>query len=262
MSVREERLTVFIHIPRTAGTTFTRLLKSAHPSDSVGFVGNVFKGGGGSDPRRVAWLRESAAEHTRGFAVLAGHLPFGVHAYLPRDARYITFLRDPVDRVLSHYHWMMRLHWLDPGVDGRSLGELLAEGVYLHDNLQTRMLSSDPEPFGDVTPEMLEQAKANLAEAFTAFGLVERLDESLALLQRRLGLPLLRDAPRLKPTRRPRGAEIPDKMVRTARRYNKFDLQLYGWACELFDLALAAGDGVEPDLPAQLERFNGRLVDR
>ena len=34
------------------------------------------------------------------------HVPYGLfRRYLPTRARYITVLRDPVDRVLSHYHF-------------------------------------------------------------------------------------------------------------------------------------------------------------
>ena len=43
------------------------------------------------------------------------------------------------------------------------------------------------EPFGEVTDEMLEQAKHNLRDDIVYFGLTERFDESLVLAKRRLG---------------------------------------------------------------------------
>ena len=49
------------------------------------------------------------------------------------------------------------------------------------------MLSGLTEPFGEVTDEMLEQAKHNLREELVFFGLTERFDESLVLAKRRLG---------------------------------------------------------------------------
>ena len=34
-----------------------------------------------------------------------GHVPYGLfRRHLPEDTRYMTFLREPVDRVLSHYY--------------------------------------------------------------------------------------------------------------------------------------------------------------
>ncbi len=124
----------------------------------------------------------------------------------------------------------------------------MLEAGYIHDNLQTRMLSGVPEPVGDVTDEMLEQAKESLREGFVFFGLSERFDESLVLARRRLGLDtiLSRSARKRRlshkasgriNTGRPRGDDVPEALVRSAERANRYDLDLYRHAVELFDSA-------------------------
>jgi hypothetical protein len=51
--------------------------------------------------RRGRWL----AWEQRGGRVTAGHVPYSVYRqYLPQGTRYVTFLRDPVDRVVSRYY--------------------------------------------------------------------------------------------------------------------------------------------------------------
>ncbi len=64
----------------------------------------MFHGAGGIDSGPVVKLRQSGPVVTRDIHLLGGHLPFGIYQYLPSDSRYITFLRDPVERTLSHYY--------------------------------------------------------------------------------------------------------------------------------------------------------------
>jgi hypothetical protein len=44
---RRDSLTVFVHIPKTAGTTLTAVLEDNYPGGSIRVVGNVVKGAGG-----------------------------------------------------------------------------------------------------------------------------------------------------------------------------------------------------------------------
>ena len=114
-------------------------------------------------------MKKSGRVLTRDIHLLGGHLPFGVHQYLPLDTRYITFLRDPVERTLSTTTVCCPRKG-DPIPESMALEQVLDSGEYLYDNLQTRMLCSDPEPFGEVTDEMLDQAKENLTTASSASG--------------------------------------------------------------------------------------------
>ena len=192
---------------------------------------------------------------------MMGHVPLGIRQLLPertpdgREVRFFTFLREPVDRTLSHYFAMkgsarglresakFGLARLPPEP---SLEEMVASG-HLHDNLHTRMLSGDLEPFGEVDDAMLEQAKRNLREGLIFFGLTERFDESLVLAQRRLGLTtILQRAHERRGRRpvtskdgrvnasRPRGADVPQELVQAAERCNRFDIELYCYAEKLF----------------------------
>jgi hypothetical protein len=277
-------LTVFIHIPKTAGTTFRRILRANVPRGAINNAGNVFKGRGGVDPAVLTQLHASVPMLARDLYVLTGHIPFGIRASLPDDTRYVTFLRDPIDRTLSHYHRIMEVRKRDPLPEGTTLEQILSEGIYLHDNLQTRMLSDHPAPFDDVTEEMLEQAKANLENAFAAIGLVERFDESLVFFQRELELQSVLYVPSQVADRPPK-TEVPEEHLRAAERYNEHDLELYRFAAELFERrvqeqdasftidlaalkkALSAGTEQEaPDtpLPSALDRRElwGMVVDR
>jgi hypothetical protein len=189
--------------------------------------------------------------------VLAGHVPLGIHHYLPDDTRYITFLREPVDRVLSHFHVLITLKRgpnavlpeLDPDTP---LPEVLENGRYIFDNLQTRMLCGDPEPLGEVTPEMLQAAKENLRSRILAFGLAEHFDESLVLIGRKLGLENLVYQRRRYNTGRPR--TISDEISAYVRDFDRYDVELYDSARELFAQRVAdEGEGFAEQVQALRE---------
>src|SRR4051794_32750585 len=122
------------------------ILELNEPGRRSRTLGNVFKGGGGINPGVVRSLRDGKAPDLRGAAVLRGHVPLGIREYLPncfprktRTLRYYTILRDPVERMLSHYYGVLEEgggHGLPPLPRDATL-EQAAEDGYLYDNLQT-----------------------------------------------------------------------------------------------------------------------------
>ena len=226
-------------------------------------LANVFKGGGGISKRMIERLRNGKGPDLGRVRLLRGHFPLGIRDCLPddRDLRCFTFLREPADRTLSHYFAIReggRGYGLPPLPAEATLEDALERG-YIHDNLHTRMLSGLLEPFGEVTEEMLEQAKRNLREELVFFGLTERFDESLVLAKQRLGFRsiLYRSRGRVN-TARPRGDEVPDELVRAAERCNRYDIELYRCAKELFESAPELG---ELEYEVELAALHAAMAD-
>lgn len=230
-------LLVFVHIPKTAGTTLARVLEAQYPEGGLRKTTNVFKGGGGIDPAPLARLREASAEILASTSALHAHLPLGIRQLLPAGTRYLTLLREPVERTLSHVHGMRSAS--DDAAASRSLEEVLADRSLLLDNLQTRMLSGVLEPFAEVTGEMLAQAKQNLASPSLTFGLTERFDESLVLIKQRLGWRSLVYRSQRVNDKRPHAAQLSSHELQAVERHNAHDLELYRFASELFARTIA-----------------------
>src|SRR5207253_6649029 len=109
-----------------------------------------------------------------------GHIPFGLHAYLPQPALYVTQLREPIQVSLSSYFYFelflrareqqREIEWTMP-----TLQALRESKMHLmYNNLQTRHMSDNlGASMGGVTRAMLDQAKENLAQ-FAIVGLTEK----------------------------------------------------------------------------------------
>jgi hypothetical protein len=246
--MQSEPLLVFVHIPKTGGTVLTSVLRTNEPGDGIRHGGNVFKGSGGlrQHVRFERLLANDAGELDRA-RFIAGHFPLGIREFMPpnREARYFALLREPADRTLSHFFRIRERRGgaeapnklgLPPLPADATVEDALERG-YIHDNVQTRMLSGLPEPFGEVTDEMLGRAKQNL-RGLAFIGLTERFDESLVLAKRRLGLRtiLYRSKGRVN-EKRPRGGDVPDELRRAAEACNRYDLELYKHAEQLFESA-------------------------
>ncbi|MEA2600142.1 MAG: hypothetical protein QOF89_1134 [Acidobacteriota bacterium] len=234
---------LFLHIPKAGGQTLGELVY-AHTRAETASDDDVLKAG-------VAYLTYGFLKE-RPFAVpeyalpllrrrdlraVIGHFWFGLHEHVARPSVYVTALRDPVERVLSLYYYT-RLH------DSITLEEFIAEPPFREvDNDQTRRIAGvDPE-IGGCTPAMLRTAQENLRR-FVVAGTIERLDEMLPLLQRSLGWqgPLVCH-PRNVNAERPASASLPRQTIEAIRQRNELDFELWRYASQLMDEAIAAGDG-------------------
>jgi hypothetical protein len=167
----------------------------------------------------------------------------------------MTFLREPVDRVLSHYY--RHIHRQDPSragvqkqrpgarVKADSIEQALVDmSLPQLNNLCTRFLCGR-DPFDDLPDSAVDEAKENL-RAFEFVGIQERFEESLVLLQRMFGLGALPYVDRHVSNEgaRPGVDEISDEQRALIEEHNRLDAELYRFGLGLFEEAVAeAGDG-------------------
>jgi len=246
-------LIAFIHIPKTAGGTVRAMLRA-------GSVPTIDTGNFLSFPERTKrkLARKLVAGRWADGDVAIGHVPYGTyHAHLPPGIRYMTFLREPVDRVISHFARHIdtprsRYKTTKPRFQpASSLGQALASpDVPDLDNLQTRFLCSDPAPVGPLPASALEDAKRNLA-GLAFVGIQERFAESLVLFQRSLGVRLEPAINRHVNAYRPSLDEIGDRERELIEEHTRLDAELYRFARNLFERRVAsAGQGLAAEAEA------------
>ncbi|MFC2046006.1 sulfotransferase family 2 domain-containing protein [Chloroflexota bacterium] len=227
---------IFLHMPKCGGTTVHRILERQYPSDVI----FTTDGARPSESTRQFAAMPQASRYD--FRLIRGHMPFGVHRFARPPVTYCTILRDPVERMISLYHYVLRepSHHLHHDVSGSRMAfddfvsSNLSEAL---SNAMTTKLTVDPFARVPVTGspnESLERAKTVLNEHFTVVGLVERFDETLILMSKSFGWKRPYYA-RMNVTRnRPAGSEVSPNALAIIRERNTLDLALYEYvACRL-----------------------------
>lgn len=249
-------LYAFVHIDKTGGRTVRAILRRSFGAGHCDIRTPYGRRVGDSldrsvhvtaaDLRRVRWIY-------RGLRGIAGHnvRPYSdLHQAYP-ETRYLTFLRDPVGRYLSHFKNRSATY------DRAEFDRWLARES-LHD-YQTRMLAGEPN---------LSRALDILAERIEFVGISEAFDESLLMLGQWLGDsaydPAYRPVNRLADKQRPRDelrqstdlSYLESPSVRTRlQEVNSLDQQLYDRARQMFDEQRARYRG---DLAADLAGLRTR----
>ncbi len=242
---------IFLHIPKTGGRSLQNILLRRYSKDEaiVNAHGRMEEIAGWPEARK------------RQIRYLQGHFIYGAHAVLPQRCRYITMLREPVDRVVSHYYYIKRSvnHPLNRVVNEKdmSLDEYITSGVCEEvSNDQARLVGGVSRDAMVDQEEMLRLAKQHIDEDFVVAGLMERFDETLLLLRKRLGLRNLFYGVRNQTLGRPMKEQLPAQTVQLIQERNRADIELYQYASKKFEQQIEeAGPGFGRDVQ-RFQRIN------
>jgi hypothetical protein len=176
---------------------------------------------------------------------VTGHIPYGLHRYLAHQYQYVTLLRDPVERVISHYYYIVAKphHRIARQIYDQELTLEEYASSYLAPDLrngQVRMLCglenmdgiNGQEPASELG---LDAAKRNLCSTGMAFGLSERFDESVLALSRAIGWTNVFYTKKHVNQNRPTRSELPRPAIRAIEENNALDLELYDFAKKKFE---------------------------
>jgi hypothetical protein len=197
--------------------------------------------------RRLSGLSPDARNRLR---YVTGHVPMGVHRELDRPAKYFTVIRNPVDRVISYFFFLIQMD--QPLLrEGRPLTfEEYVESrddIHLH-NYQVRVVSGCREldagaperpglvPGTPVEPRHLDEAKRNIDEHFLTVAPLEHMTELALLVRMIYGWPMRRLQTEYKnlTKQRPRLREISPRLIKIIENNNSLDMELYEMARQRF----------------------------
>lgn len=235
-----EKPVLFVHIPKTAGTSVRTLLGRA---------------GGGRcvDMPLRAEERARVASRIGPTDIVLGHVGFELRASFPAPPFVFIFLRDPIDRALSNFSFLQRRRPA-PGVaedegdfvaaEGKSLAAFLRDEPVaasrhvgnLHVWFLTRDGIAPRDDLRSISRDDLAKAIENLAQ-IDVIGLAEHMTESLLQLFRGLGLPpsAMRPLPFDNVLRgRLRRADVDPVAMRLLESSCALDLELYRVGRDMF----------------------------
>lgn len=252
-SDRSKEAIIFLHLPKTAGTTLNRLIEWEYPLREMYSI----------DPVLFEWsaghLRKLSKRRLGCMRMFKGHMLFGLHQVLPQPSTYITVLRNPVDRVLSAFYYM-RNYRLHPQYWKLRREKWTVERFVersTRDNVQCKIIAA-ADYHSPCTQDILERAIDHLDRYFSVVGLSERFEESLALMKLRFGWQLNSYSSFNVTRARPQKADLPQTTLELITERNRFDVALYEHALKQFDAAVAKQESEVSRIAAELKAARTR----
>jgi hypothetical protein len=231
-----QAVTLFCHIPKTAGTTFRHVLSREYRS------GEILKLYGVEDEVEglVSQYRQMPLADKKRIRVIAGHYPVGLHLSVPAPFTYLTFLRRPVERYVSFYHHVLsdpRHYAYEQGFRrDMSMSDFLEGGFAKGESQNGYVYYLSGEMVSDSNSAgALLIAKKNLEELFSVVGITERFDESVILMKQRLGWKHLPFYYHRKVTASHPARNLTSDLCAKIEQANLLDLALYEQALDQFE---------------------------
>jgi len=222
----------YIHIPKTSGSAFrSSLLKNFSRSEYF-----ICTGGN----RTVKDYLEHSLDAFQDLADISsiqlflGHMPYGIHQFIPDSCSYFPFLREPLDRILSEYFYIISTveNQNHAHVKNSTIVDYMTGNVFLP-NLQSRMLSGNLDP--DATDqEISEAAIYNLEHHFDFVGIYEELSSSIKNFEETYPIKI-GQIPKLNITsQRPKVSDLDANTLGIISEKNAADIAVYRWALTKF----------------------------
>lgn len=233
---------IFLHIPKTAGSSLRTIVYRQYSNETVFQFYDPLDNHRKSRDELVERLKTGKPP----LRLIIGHMGFGIHKYLDGPFSYFTMLRDPIERTISTYYYIRHYssHPLNAQARCQSLDEFVGSYETIDNNmtrflsqvkLQSQLSQQQIIPPGQCTREMLDCAKQNLKQYFKVVGLVERFDESLLLFKQAFGWHNIFYKKMNVNKKRLQRQNIPAATLHKIERANELDLELYQYSKSMFD---------------------------
>lgn len=227
-------LLVFVHVPKAAGTSLNAILWQVYGRRYINYHPTLSR-------RSVVTMIERSADQV---LALGAHLPFGFHQtfvrkswcrkpeklFAKRRCRYVTVLRDPIERLKSYYRFVTTFpaHRLYKETQGMSPDEFFRHMRDIKNpecaNLQCWLVANN---------RSFEVARDHLVSRYHAVGVVARMDDFVEHLKTTLRWPDVFEARhRNASPDRLHDSDFSDDAIEWIAETNKEDMKLYQFAKE------------------------------
>lgn len=183
----------FIHLPKTAGTSFRMMLYKKLPQYSIFPNWKDIAQYNGEYPNLEEAKRVLFQKQYTNIRLVNGHYPFALKSLLPDNYQIFIFLREPMSRTISN---LVHFKKSKPENENLSLRDIFLKYKNHLSNLQTRFLcdASLTAPMKFYKPGRLDendllQAKSHLASC-RFVGITEYFEESIKIAEQTIGFKL------------------------------------------------------------------------
>jgi hypothetical protein len=216
----------FDHVPKTAGMSVHAAFKSILGSQNV-------------TPVIMMHHRQACLDY-KSYRMISGHVFFHPRETFSPDRYYMTLLRDPIDRALSHFYYMQsNLHR-----EGAGLAKWTNIRDYVFSNDESALAVISNYQTGHYVPmewdgesnlsemEQLELAKKAL-DRYDLVGSRDYMEDFLNVFCYECALPPVMEIPRENVTPSRQGSsQVDQDVIERLRELNSADIELYRYATD------------------------------
>ena len=220
-------LYIHLHIPKTGGTTLRDIIQRQYQSEKILMIPKL------DESEDI--LKEVSTSQINQLKLIQGHLKYGIHNHFHRRAKYFAIIRDPINRVLSTYYYVLSQknnpQNLSTSNNQMTIYDYVQSGVnpFLI-NGQTQLISGKTGNIDNPiikSEELFSLAKENIANDFLFLGITEMFDETILILKNMLGwhMPYYSIANRTK--NKPNYDAVNPTIISFIKEHNQLDIKLY-----------------------------------
>lgn len=256
----EDDILLFVHIPKTGGLSFIHVLDQQFKKEEI------FPLHSAPSPELFEPYTQKRLEQ---YKLVRGHFRFGpydqrVYKHLSQNPIMITMLRDPVQRTISAYRYILRtperpLHSELVSKDC-SLMDFVCDPTYAGwvENRQARVIFGGYPGFPfhknsseKISDEAILHICLDRIQQFALVGLTERFRDSVDLLTDMFGWETVTEIPRMNVTpESDKVNRIEADVISAIKERTQIDQQLYVYAEKIMDSRLDElrheGDRIDP----------------
>ena len=246
-SVRDDHLYLFLHVPKCAGTAVIRSLGRMGRRRQV-IVSNAPNSKTAAEQLLRQKIRDRSVDPNQLNVIMGHDVFYGMHEISSRDPFYFTFLRNPVERYISHYRFLVDCA-RDPSKRPHdfAVNELNSDGSMISlsefatrrkmQNLMTQYLAAANDPnrkSGRWRPRdagELRDLATDMLHKMKFIGLVEHMQDDLHTICRRLRVNPVRGI--VNPSKATLEEVENSKLIELIKELNPLDQAIYELACEI-----------------------------
>lgn len=241
---------LFLHIQKTAGTSIVDLARGAYGNDNVVSHGDYLLGSPDKSLDKIIVARGHDPEDFHSFPFVSGHFGFDYARTLFADRFSFTFLRDPIERVLSYYYFALTRNPNEYEIyalaQAHSLDEFLKMGLdnpWVKDCIWNNQVWQLACGYGNADQKNVkkfsEQELMTLAiehlDAFSHVGFTETFEQDRDIILKQLGIvPPDKNIVSNATPNRPKSGQHPASTMKLLRELTHLDQRLYDIAWQKY----------------------------